>query len=368
MKICHLTSAHKSDDVRIFEKECVSLAKRGENEVYLVAQGDSFEHKNVKVVGVGIQNCGRLKRFFYVSRSVLSKALEIDADVYHLHDPELLLYAKKLKKRGKKVIFDSHEYYKKQILLKSYIPSVLRKIVAYVYDKYETRVCKYLDAAIFPCPMEGVHPFEKKVKLYEFINNVPILDEFEISATTKKYDTVCYVGSLTRERGIETLVDACYKANVKLILAGRITPKEFEDYLIDKEEFKNVDYRGMCSRDEVAKIYGESFIGACNIFNIGQYSEVNNLPTKAYEYMMCSMPVIISNIKFFVEEVKKYKFGVIVEPDNIDDIVAKILFLMNNRETAKKMGENGRKIIEEKYNWGIEERKLFLLYEKVFNS
>ena len=34
MKICHVTSAHKSNDIRIFKKECVSLAKEEENEVY----------------------------------------------------------------------------------------------------------------------------------------------------------------------------------------------------------------------------------------------------------------------------------------------------------------------------------------------
>ena len=37
IKVCHMTSAHKSSDVRIFEKECVSLAKKEEYEVYLLS-------------------------------------------------------------------------------------------------------------------------------------------------------------------------------------------------------------------------------------------------------------------------------------------------------------------------------------------
>ena len=40
-------------------------------------------------------------------------------------------------------------------------------------------------------------------------------------------------------------------------------------------------------------------------------------------------------------------------------------FLLFNPEIAKKMGENGRKLIEKKYNWEIEERKLLNLYSSL---
>ena len=110
VKVCHMTSAHAPEDTRIFYKECVSLAKAG-YEVYLVARGDSYEKNGVNIMGVGEVTGGRLNRMIEFTRRIYRKAISVDADVYHLHDPELLLYALKLKKRGKKVIFDSHEKY-----------------------------------------------------------------------------------------------------------------------------------------------------------------------------------------------------------------------------------------------------------------
>ena len=139
VRICHITSAHDSDDDRIFHKECVSLAKAG-YDTYLVAAGESREEKGVHVVGLGPMPSGRLKRMHAFTRAVYMKALELDAEIYHLHDPELLPWGLKLKKHGKKVIFDSHENYPAQILEKKYLPVSIRKVLSMFFKQYETYV------------------------------------------------------------------------------------------------------------------------------------------------------------------------------------------------------------------------------------
>ena len=90
MKICHVTSAHKTNDVRIFLKECTSLAKNPNDEVFLVGQGEDRFENHVTVIGAGNLPIGRLNRMLLFSRKVVNKARMINADVYHLHDPELL--------------------------------------------------------------------------------------------------------------------------------------------------------------------------------------------------------------------------------------------------------------------------------------
>lgn len=109
IKVCHMTSAHDPEDIRIFHKECVSLAKAG-YDVYLVQPGDSYEKNGVHLVGLSAPAQGRMEHFLHSAKNAYKKALEVDADIYHLHDPELLGYGLKLKRRGKKVTFDSHEH------------------------------------------------------------------------------------------------------------------------------------------------------------------------------------------------------------------------------------------------------------------
>ena len=147
MKVCHFTSAHDSDDIRVFVKECVTLASNG-FEVYFVAPGTSREDQGVKVVGIGDVPEGRLKRMTGFSKMAYKSALDLNCDIYHFHDPELLPYGLKLKKKGKTVIYDSHEDVPAQIMDKKWIPAFLRKTVSGMFRNYETRIIKKLDAVV----------------------------------------------------------------------------------------------------------------------------------------------------------------------------------------------------------------------------
>jgi hypothetical protein len=111
IKVCHLTSVHPIDDVRIFHKECISLAKNG-YDVTLIACGEREyeEIKNgVKCISLYVPVKNRLERMIKRPKAIYKKALEIDTYIYHFHDPELLPLGKKLKRKGKKVIYDAHK-------------------------------------------------------------------------------------------------------------------------------------------------------------------------------------------------------------------------------------------------------------------
>lgn len=370
VKVCHMTSAHEKEDDRIFHKECVSLAKAG-YDVYLVERGDSFERNGVHIVGVGDIPASRSKRMTEGAKKVYEAAKKLDADIYHFHDPELLPYGLKLKKAGKKVIFDSHERYTEQIAAKPYLPHWCAKVIASIYHVYEKSVLQQMDAVIFPCTMNGINPFAGECQRAAIISNAAILGEFferYDPKRDKKPNLTCHVGSLTFDRGITQNILGTARAGAVLALAGPFKPGTYQNELDRLPESACVEYRGILDRDGVCQLLAESNVGLCTLLDRGQYLKCDNFSIKVYEYMSMGLPVILSHSPYNDRMVEQYHFGICVDPENADEIAAAIRYLLDNPEEAKHMGENGRKAIEKEFNWGVEAQKLLALYEDILKD
>lgn len=369
-KVCHMTSVHPPEDVRIFLKECVSLAKAG-YDVYLVEQGDSYEKNGVHIIGVGTPPDGRIARMTSFAKKVYQAALRVDADIYHFHDPELLPYGLKLKRKGKKVIFDSHEKYTEQIRNKTYLPQWCRVLASGVYGRYERYVLKRIDGLIFPCLKDGVHPFKGQCRHIATVDNVPLLEEtYEhfSPGTEKMIQSICYVGSLTYERGITHLVRAAAKAQCTLYLGGAFSPPSYQQELLSLPEAEYIRYLGKLNRTQVMDLLQQCQVGMATLLNIGQYNRYDNLATKAYEYMALGLPIILTKAPYNEKIVAKYQLGICVNPENVDEIAEAIRYLLEHPEEARQMGRNGRRAIKEEFNWDVEEQRLLALYASILKA
>ncbi|MFC1694000.1 glycosyltransferase, partial [Candidatus Latescibacterota bacterium] len=211
MKICHITSVHIPFDTRIFYKECKSLKMAG-YDVHLIAKND----KDEVIDGIHIHSVperkSKLKRMMFTTWNVYQKALKIDAVVYHIHDPELIPFGLLLKLHGKKVIYDIHEDYPDYIQHKQYIPYLFRKSIALSTGKIENTFTKFFDVIITVAP-KVTSRFEKLNKFTYEICNFPFLNEFSEGYMKKSWesrsDSVTYVGSITIDRSIKEMIEAC---------------------------------------------------------------------------------------------------------------------------------------------------------------
>lgn len=370
-RICHVTSAHPPEDGRIFRRACVAASRAG-FETFLVQRGNTYIKNNIQIIGLGIpKRTGRLYRISIFAKLAYEKALSVDADLYHLHDPELLPYALKLKKRGKAVVFDCHEDYVEQIKSKPYLPSFIAKLASKFYDIYSRRIFAVIDGLTYAGNGESPSSFDNLCKRVVPTDNLPWLDELYekyCPETPKEKNTACYIGGLDKVRGITQIIKACYNAHCTLYLAGCFHSDIYKKQVMAMKEFSCVKYLGVIDRERVIELLQKVEIGLCTLLDVGQYYKMLNLPTKVYEYMSMGIPVIINDSPYNERIIRKFEFGYCVNPNDLDSFSKLLQCLHKNASLREQLGNNGRLAIKEHYSWDKAQEKLIDMYKSILNE
>ena len=333
MRVCVMTTAHPPDDVRI-NKEIKTLIKGRYEVVYIAPEGDfnpeGFEYIPIK------RYLSRKERFLEGRKEIFQKAIEINADIYHFHDPELIPVGLKLKKLGKKVIYDVHEDYPSVILMKSWIPKILRYPVSIIFDIYEKNAVKKLDGIVVVTEKQAERL--KMAKAMAIVPNFPddeLLENIdEIRFFPEDWTEFVYVGSIDEDRAIAEIIEAfkivrSQYEKVGLVLVGPIYSKRLEEII--KNAGDRVIYKPRVPYQEALKITKGGDIGLL-VIKKGRSKEFSS-PVKMFEYMAFGLPIIASDFDYWKRFFKNYPNPVFyVKPDDTDDITSAMKKALNLRK------------------------------------
>lgn len=360
-KICIMTSVHRHDDVRIYHKEAKTFADNGFDVTIICSDFEGRDENGIKFKKVKVPS-SRFLRMIKAPLLYAKAAKNINADYCHFHDPELI-FAGLLLKNKMKVIYDSHEDFPRQVLTKPYLKPFWARLFSKITEKYETYAAKRFYSIVAAEPVI----YDRFIKINKntvMVCNYPKLEEFENIDIDfeKRKNKICYIGGITKIRGIFEMIDAVKDTDVKLVLAGDYETNILKTEAESKKGYQNVEYKGFLDRNGVKEVLSEVKAGLVTLHPVPKY--LTALPVKMFEYMIAKVPVIASNFPYWEKIVNESGCGLCVDPTNPDEIKSAILYITKNSDVAEEMGENGRKTVLEKYNWEVEKEKLLALYNK----
>ncbi|WP_345988249.1 glycosyltransferase [Sulfurimonas sp. HSL1-2] len=364
--IVHMTSAHPRYDTRIFLKECGALAETFRVSL-VVADGKGDEVKT----GVGIVDAGaskgRTDRIVNAASRVYRKALALDADLYHCHDPELLWAALRLKRRGKIVVFDIHEMVTEQIKSKHYLPKWLRAGVALAYGMLERVLLPKLDGLVLAeaSYRSRYAPLNDTVAVVQNMPDDAFLAPFVSSQRDR--NELFYVGAISDARGLDVTLRALKLLKqrgvaFKMHYIGNLQGSTREGLDLEGIEEEVVFY-GRLTLDEAYGLSLHAKAGLSVLQPIGNY--LHSYSTKIFEYMAIGLPVITSDFELYKDVVEKHRCGICIDPRSPEALAEAIVFLFDHPDAVARMGENGKEAVHSVYNWSHEKAALMRLYGAV---
>ena len=268
-------------------------------------------------------------------------------DVVHAHNIPSALAMKNVS--GKKIL-TLHGIYSQQIT------NLHGKIYSSISKNYEDKALTWADV-ITAVSKETCDYYSKNGFDVLHVPNAINLDDFPKKAIKKFEKQIIFAGRLSKEKGIDVLLDTAKRLSPEYNLLILGTGPEEEKIRNISNSKANVHYLGYQSKQNTISLIRGSDL-------LIQPSIIEGISSTILEAMGCETCIIASNVGGNPELIENNKTGVLVEPNNAEELVEKISYLLMENEKRSAMAANGLKAVV-KYDWK-EVGKLYLdTYEKL---
>ena len=372
IRVVHLSVVHRPGDIRIFERECRTLAEAGYDVTFLVPGAPPAQPgQNPRQLALPVR--GRSTRWTSV-REIVAALRRLRPHVLHVHDPELLTIVPFARLGVPRVVYDMHEYVPQAVATKAYIPARARPAAASATAVAQRALAATCHGVVSAAPGQ-LAALGSRPRLRLAMVNYPRYANF--AAATPRPEIVAderlklvHVGALGRHRGLFLMLDVMTAlgpdAPVSLYLAGKYADPADEALVRERvtgELQGRVHLLGQVPPAEVpdylsaADVCWSPFVGG------PQYS-LPNVPTKVYEGMAAGLPVLVSDIADHAVPVKRERCGVAVPP-TVEGHVEGVRRLLGDPAGREAIGARGRAAVRERCSWEAIEGDLLAFYAEL---
>ena len=184
----------------------------------------------------------------------------------------------------------------------------------------------------------------------------------EVKVSFESEDYAVFVGRLSEEKGIKTLLDAWSGVNnlkLKVLGDGHLR-KELED-LSNKSNI-DIEFLGFRTQEEVLDIVKNAMI------QIIPSECYEGFPMSVLEAFACGTPIIASRLGSLQEIISDGQTGVLFEAMNSSDLLVKVRELMNDHDKRMRLALNARKVFDKEYSQEVNFETLMDIYNDVMRE
>ena len=292
----------------------------------------------------------RLKNPSFMFSSFLKTKFKKGNDIAHAHH---IIAALAMKNFSCKKILSIHGVYSKNI------DQLYGKTISNVSKKYENMALNLVDA-ITVNSKEGYDYYTKMGFKVVQIPNAIDLNLIPKKSTKQFKNQLIFAGRLSKEKGIEILLETASQLpdNYHLLIAGSGPLEEKVRKLSDEKT--NVHYLGYQSKQNMLSLIRGSDL-------LIQPSLEEGISSTLLEAMACGTCILGSDIEGISEVIENNKTGLLVEPNNSDELLNKILYLLPKNQKRLTMANEGLERVK-KYDWKIVGKLYVNFYESLLNK
>ena len=212
------------------------------------------------------------------------------------------------------------------------------------------------------------------VSIKDFNNTKSNNEKNILNIENERKFTLIYHGDYSPTRGIENLIKAISKLDqnirddIKLLIIGM--PDKIIKKLIKLSDDEGVKKQVII----LPKVNYEKIKNYLKISDIGIIPlppEIKwwrvSAPLKTLEYLAAKKPIIATNIPFHCKIFEKVNCGILIKSGSPESIALAIKKIYGKKNELKKMGENGRKIVEKYYTWDVMANKMEKFLKQLSN-
>ena len=367
----HISIVHGPGDIRIFEKQCRTLAAAGYDVHLVVAGPPASELDGVHLhalAGANAQPPTRRRRWRLVRAA--RHALALRPSLFHLHDPELIPLGLFLKLLGAQVIYDVHEDHRAHART-TFVGRPLRGWGrAARWCVLEALARRAFDGFVCASPaLAGAFPAARTA----VVGNFPLHRRFdpavrEVSARpyAARPNRLVYSGQISEVRGLREMLAALAllpdRLDCRLRLVGAFEPAVLERSARELPGWDRVDFLPQRPHSSVIGELHGARAGLVLLRPLPNHFDAIR-SNKLFEYMAAGIPVIASDLPEWRRIVAGTGCGLVADPLDPAAIAGAIERLLTDPAEAESMGRRGRAAVARELNWDAEAGRLLALYE-----